>query len=165
MFAYGPAAIATCLALVVGATSAAAKAPPLCHTRAPQQVAPSSWAPAQTQLAPPGAGTIRLCRYDLERKIARATLLRRQVWVGKLVRELNVLSPMPSGVVACPADLGPLIVALLAYPDGHTVTISADASGCQAVTNGNLIRTTGVAPPLFGPKLLTELEHLTGLRA
>jgi hypothetical protein len=44
------------------------------------------------------------------------------------------------------------------------VTISTDASGCRVVTNGTLIRTTAVAPPLFGPKLLTELEHLTGLR-
>jgi hypothetical protein len=76
-----------------------------------------------------------------------------------------VLRPMPSGTVVCPANFGLLIIALLAYPDGHTVTISLDEGGCRVVTNGNLIRTTAVAPPLFGPKLLTELEHLTGLRA
>jgi hypothetical protein len=166
MFAYGS-AVVTCLALLVGAASAAAKSPPLCHTKAPQTVAPNSWAPSQTQLAPPGAGAIRLCRYtplSAHQKIARATLLRRQVWVAKLIREFNVLSPPPSGTVACPADLGLMIVALLAYPDGHTVTILMDASGCTTVTNGNLIRTIAVPPPLFGPKLLTELEHLTGLR-
>src|SRR5206468_411609 len=127
--------LAMCAALLVGAANAAAaKPPPLCHTKAPQSVAPNTWAPTQTQLAPAGAGAIRLCRYSLRRTIARGTLLRRQVWVGKLVREFNVLRPMPSRVVACPADLGPLIVALLAYPDGHAVTISTDASGCQTVT-------------------------------
>jgi hypothetical protein len=57
-----------------------------------------------------------------------------------------------------------MIVALLAYPDGHTDTILVDASGCTTVTNGNLIRTISVPPPLFGPKLLTELLHLTGVR-
>jgi hypothetical protein len=157
--------VAMCAALLGGAANAAAaKPPPLCHTKAPQSVAPNSWEPTKTQLAPSGAGAIRLCRYDLQRKIARGTLLRRRAWVGKLVREFNVLRPMPSGVVACPADLRLMVVALLAYPDGHTVTISVDESGCQVVTNGNLIRTTAVAPPLFGPKLLKELEHLTGLR-
>jgi hypothetical protein len=157
--------LAMCAALLLGAANAAAnKPPPLCHTKGPQSVAPNSWEPTKNQLAPTGAGAIRLCRYGLDRKIVRGTLLTRQVWVGKLVREFDVLQPPPSGTVACPVFLEPLIVALLAYPDGHTVTISVDESGCGSVTNGNLIRTASVAPPLFGPKLLRELEHLTGLR-
>jgi hypothetical protein len=161
MFAYGS-AVVTCLVLIVGAPSAAAKQPPLCHTKAPQQVAPNSWEPTQTQLAPTGVSAIRLCRYtglnDHPRlRIARATLVSRQVWITRLVRRFNALPPPPPGATACPADFGTEIVALLSYPDGHTVTISVNLTGCSSATNGNLYRRTG-------PTLLIELEHLTGLR-
>ena len=163
--------LACCVALLVGATAARAARPALCHTKAPQQVPANGWAAAQSQLAPPGASAIRLCRYsglnDHPRlRVVRATLLTRQVWVQKLIREFDDLPAPPPGPTACPADLGTEIVAQIAYPDGHAVTISVEMTGCVTVTNGSVTRTAAGfgSPPQFGPKLVLELEHLTGYR-
>jgi hypothetical protein len=119
-------------------------------------------------LAPPGATAIRLCRYGalpsllLQRSVLQTSLS----LVSGLVRVFDRLPQPPPGPVACPADNGSQIVALVAYPAGQRVTISVDLTGCAIVTNGSLSRSAaGVGTPRpYGPQLLAELGRLTGYR-
>jgi hypothetical protein len=141
--------------------------PPRCPLRAPSRISPESWSPARRQLAPSGASAIRLCRYSGLNGQPRLTLIRSITIdaasvVGELVRELDRL-PSDHGVMACPADDGSEILALLAYPGDHAVTISVGLRGCETVTNGSVNRVAlGLgSPPAFGPQLVSQLEHLT----
>jgi hypothetical protein len=139
--------------------------PPRCFTREPQRVGPNAWAPALKQLAPVGASAIRLCGYDglnasPRFKLATSSLIRSRKTVDQLVRELDALPPPRPGVFACPDDDGSQILALLAYPDGHEVTISASVTGCSALSNGDVTRTAGDGPP--DPELMAQLERLSG---
>jgi len=86
--------------------------------------------------------------------------------VRELVSQFDRLPPL-RGAVACPADDGSQIVALLAYPSGHRVTISVGLTGCELVTNGSVHRTAlGMgSPPAFGPQLVTQLERLVSAGA
>jgi hypothetical protein len=110
---------------------------------------------------------MRLCRYsgvnDSHRdRLLRARLLSDPVLVTRLVGQFNELAPFPPGTYACPADDGSQIVALLGYPNGKEVTVAFALTGCRAVENGDLVRSTygyGSHPHL-GPGLLAELEQL-----
>jgi hypothetical protein len=82
----------------------------------------------------------------------------------QLVTEFDRL-PSMQGAVACPSDDGSQILALLAYPGGHQVSISVGLTGCALVTNGSVHRTAAGfgTPRTFGPQLLAALEHLVGV--
>ena len=103
-------------------------------------------------LAPPGTGAIRLCRYSglnahPRLALVGSRLLDSRTIVDQLVTELDRL-PALRGAVACPADDGSQILALLAYPGGHQVSISVGLTGCALVTNGSVHRTAaGLGTP------------------
>jgi hypothetical protein len=82
--------------------------------------------------------------------------------VGELVRGFDGL-PSIAGPVACPFDDGSEIVALLAYPNGRTVTISVGLQGCETVTNGSVHRTAAaiISQRAVGPQLVGQLKRLT----
>jgi hypothetical protein len=132
-----------------------------------------TWAPAQTELAPPGAASIRLCRYgglnDRPRlRLAYQALLTKPKLVAHLTREFDALPKWPDGATAqaCPFDDASQIVAVVAYPAGRAVTISVALRGCMTVTNGSVSRTAaGIGPaPQVGPRLEQELARITRYR-
>jgi hypothetical protein len=83
--------------------------------------------------------------------------------VARLVRQFDELPPFPLGALACPSDDGSRILALLDYPNGKRDTVAFELTGCQGVTNGDLVRIASGygSHPRLGPHLLTELERLT----
>lgn len=130
-------------------------------------LAPAAWPAARKRLAPPGAAAIRLCRYSglnahPPLTLAGGRLVRAPGLVAVLVADFDRLLAGSPGAVACPADDGSQILALLAYPGGRTVTISAGLTGCALVTNGSVHRTAAGfgSPPAYGPQLVAELERL-----
>jgi hypothetical protein len=126
-------------------------------------VAPSRWPAARHQLAPPGPGAIRLCRYSGLNDHPPMTLVSSAL-VGsaqvrhRLVGRLDAL-PRPPAIAACPSDDGTAIVAHLAYPTGRAVTIRVGLNGCRSVTNGDVWRT---AAGSVGDRLIAQLERLSG---
>jgi hypothetical protein len=133
-----------------------------------------TWAPAQTELAPPGAASIRLCRYgglnDRPRlRLAYQALLRKPKLVSHLTREFDALPSWPGGPTphSCPSDDGSQILAIVRYAAGQTVTIATRLRGCLTVTNGSVTRTaTGFGgAPQVGPQLERELARITHYRA
>jgi hypothetical protein len=148
------------------ASAAARPAEPSpCLAKAPSRVAANTWAPALKVLAPAGASAIRLCGYDglnarPRFKLAASALIRNRRLVGELVSEFDALPSLRPGVFACPDDDGSEIIVLLAYPDGHEVTISASVTGCSVVSNGDVARSADYGPP--GPHLMAQLERLNG---
>jgi len=153
---------------LAGSPASGGARPASCARREPRSVPANTWALTRSELAPPGATAIRLCRYGVlpSLLLQRSTLLRSSSVVSRIVRDFDRLPPPPSGLIACPADLGSQVVALIAYPAERLVTISADLTGCAGVTNGNLSRSAaGVGTPRpYGPQLLAELGRLTGYR-
>ena len=142
-----------------------------CYSKGPQHIADNVWPQARSQLAPTGASAIRLCRYsgvNVQTRLALVSsrLLQSPVLVRELVSEFGRLPPL-RGAVACPADDGSQIVALLAYPRGHRVTISVGLTGCELVTNGSVHRAAlGMGtPPAFGPQLVAQLKRLVSGRS
>ena len=128
----------------------------------------NSWALTRQVLAPPGASAIRLCRYsgfgaDPRLRLIRSVLRTDASLVAELLGKLDRLPAAP-GAFSCPADDGSEIILLLAYPDGHAVTVSVGLTGCERVTNGSAYRTAATigAPPAVGPQLLAQLKRLTG---
>jgi hypothetical protein len=133
---------------------------------APAALPAAQWSAARRVLAPAGADAIRLCRYSGLNAHPRLALVgsRRlddRTIVHQLVSEFDRL-PSLHGAVACPADDGSQILALLAYPYGHRVSISVGLTGCALVTNGSVHRTAaGLGTPrAFGPQLLASLKQL-----
>jgi hypothetical protein len=154
----------------VAATGPPARAVPTagpagCAAKAPARIPPNPWPAARAKLAPAGAQAIRLCRYSGANarprlRLTRSVLIERRGTVGGLVRQFDRL-PAPRGTFACPFDDGSEIVALLAYPGGHAVTISVGLRGCNTVANGDVLRTATGRPGQPGPALLAQLERLT----
>ena len=141
--------------------------PARCSRTAASRVRAGSWTPAQEELAPPGAGAIRLCRYSglnarPRLRLTRSVLRSDPSLIAELVREFDRL-PSAQGTIACPADDGSEIVAQLAYPDGHAVTIRVGMTGCEIVSNGRVYRIAAGfgSPPAFGPQLVAQLKRLT----
>ena len=144
------------LALVpVVATVLAATAP--CTPEAPARVAPSHWTASRHAIAPHGPSAVRLCRYegidDSPASLERSVQVTRRRVLRRLVRRLDAL-PVAAGMYACPNDDGSQVVAHLAYPDGHRLTVAVGFSGCRLATNG---RRAGVATDA----LLRQLRRLT----
>lgn len=138
-----------------------------CSRGAPGAIGPESWGPARHMLAPEGAQAIRLCRYSglnahPALSLVSFRVLTRHSRVAELVRRFDGLPRPPRGAVACPADDGSQILAMLAYPHGQEVKISVGETGCNDVTNGTVRRTaSGYGPhPKRGPRLLAQLERL-----
>ena len=147
-------------------TPAGTTRPRACPPTAPAELPAPRWRAAHAELAPPGASAIRLCRYSglnahPRLRLTRMRLLTAPPTVRRTVADLGRLPAGPTGAVACPSDDGSQILARLAYPDGHALTISVALSGCGPVTNGSIRRTAaaiGVAPHPR-PRLIAELER------
>jgi hypothetical protein len=130
-------------------------------------VPPNAWTLPRQRLAPTGVVAIRLCRYtglnaQPRFRLTASRLVSSRDVIGQLVTDFDALRPL-KGAMACPADDGSQILALLAYPNGHRVTISTGLGGCTMVTNGKSLRTAvnpGKNPA--GPKLLELLMRLVG---
>jgi hypothetical protein len=171
--------VATAAAVIAGGggsvrsvvwSPARALTPAACSAKAPATLSREGWSAARHVLAPPGAGTIRLCRYSgLNARPPLALVASRRLesrrLVRRLVREFDRL-PALRGVVACPNDDLSQIIALLSYPAGRLVSINVGLSGCALVTNGSVHRTAAGfgTPPPFGPQLVAQLEQLAGPR-
>jgi hypothetical protein len=141
---------------------------PACPRHTPRQIPINAWPLARHVLAPPGASSIRLCRYSGLNDHPRLTLIRStKITAGRvirsLVREFDSL-PEPRGTMACSLDDGSAIVALLAYPSGRAVAISVGLRGCELVTNGSVYRVAAAIGPVRAhpPTLVAQLERLTG---
>ncbi len=141
--------------------------PAACSAGAPASLAAEGWAAARAQLAPPGASAIRLCRYSglnahPRLALVSSRLLTSSAVVRELVDELDHLAPLPPNAISCPNDDGSQMIALLAYPDGHSVTISVGLTDCEVVTNGSVQRTAVAigSTPAAGPPLVSQLERL-----
>ncbi len=119
-------------------------------------------------MAPAGASELRLCRYAglsarPALKLRRSALVTSPTMVGTLVADLDALQPI-KGAFSCPTSNGAQVLVLLAYPDGHRLTISVGTGGCGIVTNGHLVRTIADlshANPV-GPRLSRQLKRLVG---
>jgi len=167
----GPATVATVLVAALAPAASAATSQPVgtaCPAHPLTMLPAPRWAPARNVLAPPGAISIRLCRYAGLNARARLGLVSARTLTGAshvtaLTRELDRLPSGPLGPVACPSDDGSQILAILSYPTGWTVPITMGLSGCNSVTNGIVRRTASGfgSPPAAGPQLLAELERLT----
>jgi hypothetical protein len=152
--------------IALHAAGAATVTPAACVAKEPSTVPANSWAPARTQLAPPGAVTIRLCRYDgLNTKpalaLAAQALVTRAATVEQLSGELEALKA-PSGLAFCPMDDGGAVDMLLAYSGGHSVLVQVELSGCTIANNGNVSRTA--ATTKAGSELLRQIAQLTGYK-
>jgi hypothetical protein len=139
--------------------------PAACAATAPRRIPSNPWPQARGQLAPAGASAIRLCRYaglnaHPPRRLRRTALIFNRTTVANLVRAFDRL-PSATGTLNCPVDDGSQILALLAYPHGHAVSISVGLRGCQSVTNGDLRRTASGTTGQPGPVLIAQLERLT----
>ncbi len=86
--------------------------------------------------------------------------------MSELLGELDRLPAPPSGALACPDDDGSQIAVILAYPDGHQVTITVELTGCNMVTNGSVKRAAlGVGSASASwPPLIVQLERLASGR-
>lgn len=119
------------------------------------------WSPARAALAPPGAGEVRLCRYSrIPSHLVKSVLIGTRGTVASLVRQFDRL-PSFKGTYSCPLDDGSQILALLAYPDGHRVTIDVHLKGCNPVSNGDVTRTALGRSGQSGRALLARLDRLT----
>jgi hypothetical protein len=82
--------------------------------------------------------------------------------IRRLLADFDKL-PLPELHVRCPEDLGSEVVAYLAYPGGHRVTIVVSLTGCKLATNGEIVRSAsgfGTSNHSAGPALLSELARL-----
>jgi len=149
--------------LALAASLLATVAPAGCLARTPVEPAPNSWPPARSELAPPGASAIRLCRYSpLDNhsapNLVASALVTRPATIRALASDLDELKRF-SGAVFCPNDNGSAITLTLGYPSGHSVFIRVGLTGCQAVSNGSVTRTA--ATSAAGRSLLATIEALT----
>lgn len=169
VIAAGAAAISC--AVVLGAGSAVAQAPGAparCARRGPLHIAADAWWRARTAMSPSGASAMRLCRYAglnarPRLKLKRAMLVTDPETIARLVADFDALRPI-RGAFSCPTSDGSQVLALLAYPNGHRVTISIASGGCGIVTNGNLVRTIANRRDTnpAGPRLSRQLKRLVG---
>lgn len=172
------AAAAAALALLAIAAPGGSAAAPLaaaCPAHALTSVPPNAWAPARSKLAPPGASSLRICRYgglnaQVHLGLEGSRLLRAGSLQTHLIDELDALPPIPKGaifsaVANCPMDDGSQILLLLDYPGAHAVTISLEETGCSRASNGDLARIANGYRNTVGPRLLAELKALTPLRS
>jgi hypothetical protein len=156
------------------ATNIAAQAsvsvqPVSCPPRVLFHVPKNDWAPASQELAPKGAAAVRLCGYPgvngaVPLQLERSRLLTGERLVTSLVDEFDALPPYPKASLFCGLDDGSQVLALLAYPGGRQVTVALDETGCNRVTNGDVVRiASGYGNTPVGPRLVAELKALAAL--
>ena len=153
------------LALAPAAVHAAAAAPPapLCPTRALASVARNAWAPARHELLPAGASVLRLCRFTMTGAagLPGATGSREITDGGRIARlahDLDALPPFPRQALPCPLDNGAQIDVLAAYPGGRRVTVLYETTGCDRVSNGDVVRiASGYHAEALAARLRREL--------
>ncbi|MGD0386993.1 MAG: carboxypeptidase-like regulatory domain-containing protein [Solirubrobacteraceae bacterium] len=164
------AAVLAVLALAatgVGARAAASVKPASCPARVLRQVPANDWAPARAQLAPHGAAVLRLCGYAglngaAPLALERTLLVSDGGLIAHLVDEFDALPPYPKAGLFCPLDDGSQVLALLTYPGGRRVTVALDETGCNRVSNGDVVRiASGYDNTPVGPRLVAELRALT----
>jgi hypothetical protein len=154
------------------ATNIAAQAsvsvqPVSCPPRVLFHVPKNDWAPASHELAPKGAAAVRLCGYPgvngaVPLQLERSRLLTGERLVTSLVDEFDALPPYPKASLFCGDDDDSQVLALLAYPGGRQVTVALDETGCNRVTNGDVVRiASGYGNTPVGPRLVAELKALT----
>ena len=141
--------------------------PPGCLHRVPSRLPAQFWGPARRKLAPAGAIRVQLCGYAGANArppltVDRMRLLRNPAQITDLTGQFNALTPARKGVYHCPRDTGAQIIAELGYPTGRSVLVSVDLSGCQAVTNGTVVRTASRsgAAASTGAQLIRHLRQL-----
>jgi hypothetical protein len=169
VIAAGVAAISCAVALGAGSAVAQGPGPPArCARRGPLHIAADAWWRARAAMAPSGATAMRLCRYAglnarPTLKLKRAMLVTDPGTIARLVADLDALRPI-RGALSCPTSDGSQVLALLAYPNGHRVTISIATGGCGIVTNGNLVRTIANRRHTnpVGPRLSRQPKRLVG---
>jgi len=150
----------------VAARASGGVQPPSCPSRTLSAVPRNAWTPAGQELAPTGAAAVRLCGYaglngTVPLLLERSRLLTDETLVTKLVDEFDALPPDPKAVQFCPLDDGSQVLALLAYPGGREVTVAVAETGCNQVSNGDLVRTAdGYGNTPVGPRLVAELKVL-----
>ncbi len=161
--------IGCAVGLVAGSAVAAAPGvPPQCARRGPLHLASSTWARSRSAMAPSGPSEVRLCRYAglnarPTLKLRRWALVTTPAMVSALAADLDALRPI-KGAFSCPTSNGSQVLVLLAYPDGHRLTISVGTGGCGIVTNGRLVRTIADLSHKnpVGPRLSRQLKRLVG---
>lgn len=163
-------AVSVIFAVLAGTTGLALSAPlraqrsaGLCPGAAPTRIPAEQWPAARRKLAPNGPSSIRLCRYSglnahPALTLTHARLVTRPGVIRKLVREFEHLPREPRGPVACPADDGSEMLALLEYPRGREVKIAVHLTGCTPATNGSVTRRAT-------QRLIAQLERLVDSQA
>jgi hypothetical protein len=122
------------------------------------------WPATHSTLAPPGASTIRLCRYGPfpsrgQRALAGSAEVRSASVIKSLTAALDGL-PAADRLAFCPMDNGSEIDMSLSYPgrDRHGDFIRVELTGCENATNGPVTRTA--ARTAAGQRLLATLRSL-----
>lgn len=135
---------ALALALAAAQAAATTPAPPPCPAHSITSVATNHWVAARRELLPPGASALRLCRFNGlvgtgEPKLAGSRAITSAAQIAQLTRDLDALPPYPKLALPCPLDNGAQVDVLAAFPGGRRVTVSYDSTGCNRVTNGDVV--------------------------
>lgn len=162
--------LSTTIALAAGAREASGAAGRSAAVRCPQRAPGALPRPrrpaARRMLAPGGARMLLLCRYaGLNARPQLGLIATRRVRKASLVRTLVAAFdrlPALHGPVACPADDGSQILAVLTYARGPAVPVSVGLKGCELAANGALVRTAARIRHRHaaGRWLVRRLEHL-----
>jgi hypothetical protein len=146
-------ALASAHGLAGGVTAAG------CAKSAPPALTSAS---TRTELVPPGATAVLLCRYRglnpaaTAHRLVRGKLVTNAAEVKRFVSELDGL-PKLQGRVPCPMDDGSEITANFRYAHSTPVAVTVGLTGCRNVSNGRLTRT---ADSTTGARLLAQLMRL-----
>ena len=157
-----PVTVTAALALTVAATHAAATTAP-CPTHPASTVSPNRWPPAHLKLLPPGATTLRLCRFDgyagtSPPKLASSSEITSTKLIAQLTHDLNALPAYLKLALPCPMDNGAQVDVLATYRDGEHVTVDYESTGCNRVTNGDVVRiANGYRDEALAARLRREL--------
>ena len=173
-------ALATTAVCVWGTASASASAPirvlppppPSCAAIQPHSLSPEAWPALKREVLPRGAAVIRLCRYGSTSsprlRLRYARLIRSQSTVRHLENQIDTLPQIPTTaeVSTCPFDNGASVWVYASYFRRHHATVMLSLTGCREALNGYLGASAsegpGQDPSHLGPRLIEELEQLTG---
>lgn len=125
----------------------------VCPRLAPTAIR-SSRPGAAANLAPKGAETLLLCRYDgplgspgtrLKNRfrLVASRWLSDRLKVAALTAALDRL-PRAKGSDACPSETGAAIIGFFGYRSGPTSPVRVDLTGCVIATNGHVFRLAGL---------------------
>jgi hypothetical protein len=119
----------------MAATSAV---PPRCARLAPAGPTATDWTAAKHDSVPTPVAAIRLCRYGETRLVRAARLSNSQTTT--LGSADTALRKRPGrGLRSCFVYVHP-VVAEIAYPDAHTLTVYTPTASCVEASNGAIAR-------------------------